>query len=183
MNSYLIWIDLEMTGVDPAKDVILEIASIVTDSHLDMVAEGPNIAISHPEEALSRMDDWCKRHHGASGLIDRIKASAHDCRDAEQMTLAFVEQHCKTGECPLCGNSVWQDRRFLVKYMPLLAEFLHYRNIDVSSIKELVRRWYPALPVFRKQKTHMALADIKESINELKYYRETVFLKIETPRD
>ena len=177
MSQNLIWIDLEMTGVDPAKDVILEIATIVTDSNLDLVAEGPNIAIKHPEEVLSRMDDWCKRHHHASGLTDRAKTSPHNCLDAEQMTLAFLGMHCKRRECPLCGNSVWQDRRFLVKYMPDLNEFLHYRNIDVSSVKELVRRWYPSVPVYEKQKTHLALMDIKESIGELKYYRETVFLK------
>ena len=177
MSQNLIWIDLEMTGVDPAKDVILEIATIVTDSNLDVVAEGPNIAVNHPEDVLSRMDDWCKRHHHASGLIDRAKASPHDALDAEQVTLEFLGLHCEPGECPLCGNSVWQDRRFLVKYMPSLEDFLHYRNIDVSSVKELVRRWYPSIPVFKKQKTHLALTDIKESISELKYYREMVFVK------
>jgi oligoribonuclease len=177
LGKDLIWIDLEMTGIHPAKDVILEIATIVTDDNLKLVAEGPNIAIRQPEEILSGMDDWCRKHHQASGLTDRVKASPHDCQAAEQITLAFVKDHCKEGECPLCGNSVWQDRRFLSKYMPSLASFFHYRIIDVSSIKELVRRWYPSLPPFEKQKTHLALTDIKESINELKYYRENVFLK------
>ncbi|MBW1895567.1 MAG: oligoribonuclease [Deltaproteobacteria bacterium] len=177
MGKDLIWIDLEMTGIHPARDVILEIATIVTDDNLELVAEGPNIAVRQPEEILSDMDDWCTKHHQASGLIDRVKTSPHDCQAAEQMTVEFVKRHCKEGECPLCGNSVWQDRRFLAKYMPSLDAFLHYRIIDVSSIKELVRRWYPSLPPFKKQKTHLALTDIKESINELKYYRENVFLK------
>jgi oligoribonuclease len=177
VDEYLIWIDLEMTGVNPEKDVILEIASVVTDSKLGLVAEGPNLAINCPEEILSSMDDWCKNHHQASGLLDRTRASAHSCQDAEQMTLAFLKRHCESGQCPLCGNSVWQDRQFLVKYMPSLADFFHYRIIDVSSIKELVRRWYPHIPPFEKQKTHLALTDIKESISELQFYRERVFLK------
>jgi oligoribonuclease len=181
LDKHLVWIDLEMTGVDPARDVILEIATIVTDNDLKLVAEGPNIAINQPEEVLSCMDDWCMTHHRASGLIDRAEASSFNCRDAEQRTLEFLQSHCEREKCPLCGNSVWQDRRFIAKYMPSLSEFFHYRNIDVSSIKELAKRWYPSLPPFQKQKSHLALMDIKESVNELKYYRENIFLKTPAP--
>lgn len=176
MNNHLIWIDLEMTGLDPEKDVILEIACVITDGNLELVAEGPDIVINHPEEILLAMDHWSWTHHKASGLLGRIETSEYDCQTAEQMTLEFVSPYCRKGRCPLCGNSVWQDRRFLVKYMPSLDEFLHYRNIDVSSIKELVKRWYPALPPFRKQKSHLALMDIRESIAELQYYRDRVFV-------
>lgn len=176
MNDHLVWIDLEMTGVDPEHDVILEIATIVTDDNLELVAEGPTIAINYPESVLSGMDDWSRRHHQASGLTDRVKGSAYDCQRAEQKTLEFLVLHCQERQSPLCGNSIWQDRRFLVKYMPKLHEFFHYRNIDVSTIKELVKRWFPSLPPFQKQKAHLALMDIKESINELKYYRQMVFL-------
>lgn len=176
MSDNLIWIDLEMTGLDPERDVIVEIASLVTDDNLELVAEGPNIAIHHPEEILSAMDQWAKTHHKDSGLLDRVKASACDCQMAEDKTLQFLSAYCGKGQCPLGGNSVWQDRRFLAKYMPSLHEFLHYRNIDVSSIKELAKRWYPSLPAFKKSKAHLALIDIKESINELKYYRDKVFL-------
>lgn len=165
-----------MTGLDPEKDVILEIACVITDGNLELVAEGPDIVINHPEEILLAMDHWSWTHHKASGLLGRIETSEYDCQTAEQMTLEFVSPYCRKGRCPLCGNSVWQDRRFLVKYMPSLDEFLHYRNIDVSSIKELVKRWYPALPPFRKQKSHLALMDIRESIAELQYYRDRVFV-------
>ncbi len=176
MKGKLIWIDLEMTGLDPGKDVILEIATMVTDDELELVAEGPNLAINQPEKLLLAMDEWGLTHHKQSGLLDRVKASPHDDRSTEQKTLEFISTHCKEGESPLCGNSVWQDRRFLIKYMPSLDRFLHYRNIDVSSIKELVRRWYPSLPPYEKKKAHLALSDIQESINELKYYRRKVFL-------
>jgi oligoribonuclease len=176
LSSKLIWIDLEMTGLDPEKHFILEIASIVTDNRLEIVAEGPNIAINYPEETLENMEEWSRHHHKESGLLDRAKASTYDCQSAEKKTLEFLSMHCKKGESPLCGNSVWQDRRFLIKHMPSLEEFLHYRNIDVSTIKELVRRWYASLPPYQKQKPHLALSDIKESINELKYYRQKVFL-------
>ena len=165
-----------MTGIDPEKHVILEISTVVTDDHLELVAQGPNIAIHQPEEVLLSMGQWAKTHHSTSGLLDRVKASPHDCKSAEQMTLDFLRLHCGKGDSPLCGNSVWQDRRFLEKYMPSLNEFLHYRNVDVSSVKELVKRWYPALPWFKKQKSHRASVDIEESINELKYYREKVFI-------
>jgi len=168
--------DLEMTVLDPEQGVILEIATVLTDDELELVAEGPNIAINHPEEILQGMDEWSKSHHEASGLIDRVKASPYNTQMAEQETLAFIQGHCKRGESLLCGNSIWQDRRFLIKHMPTLEEFLYYREIDVSSIKELVRRWYPSLPPYKKKEAHLALSDILESISELKYYREKVFL-------
>jgi len=172
----LIWIDLEMTGLDPENHVILEMASIVTDDKLEILAAGPNIVINYPEEVLREMDGWSREHHKASGLLDQVKASACDCGKAEQETLDFLSIHCEKEKSPLCGNSIWQDRRFIIKHMPSLADFFHYRNIDVSTIKELVRRWYPSLPAYEKSETHLALADIRESINELKYYREKVFL-------
>lgn len=176
MTSKLIWIDLEMTGLDPKRHFILEIASVVTDDMLEIVAEGPNIAINYPNEVFETMEEWSRTHHRDSGLLDRVKASAYDCAQAERETLAFLGRQCKEGASPLCGNSVWQDRRFLLKYMPDLESFLHYRNIDVSSVKELARRWYPSLRPYQKQKTHLALNDIKESISELKYYRKHIFL-------
>ena len=176
MNTNLIWIDLEMTGLDPETHVIVEIASIVTDGQLNILAQGPDIAINHPEHTLYSMEEWSRDHHQASGLLDRVKASSWDCRRAEEETLDFVSRYCEKGKSPLCGNSVWQDRRFLIKYMPRLEAFLHYRNIDVSSVKELVKNWYPDLPPFKKQKAHLAMSDIEESIRELIYYREYVFI-------
>ena len=176
MNARLTWIDLEMTMLDPEKGVILEIATVVTNDSLELVVEGPNIAINYPDKILQTMDAWSRDQHTSSGLLDRIKDSPYDCRRAERETLEFLSTHCKKGESPLCGNSVWQDRRFLIKHMPELEAFLHYRNIDVSSIKELVRRWYPSLPHYEKKAAHLALSDIKESIDELKYYRQKVFL-------
>ncbi len=175
MNDRLVWIDLEMTGLDPEKDLILEIATVMTDSRLGPVAEGPNITINQPEELLLSMDEWAITHHEKSGLLDDVKRSSYDCQRAEQETLEFLSIYCKKGESPLCGNSVWQDRQFLKRHMPTLEEFFHYRNIDVSSIKELVRRWYPSLPPYEKRTSHRALSDIKESINELRYYRKRVF--------
>lgn len=177
MRGRLVWIDLEMTGLDPEKSVILEIAAVVTDASLHTVAEGPDIAIHYPERVLQNMEAWSKKQHQSSGLLERVRTSSVDCRRAEQEVLGFLSKHCKKGESPLCGNTIWQDRRFLIKYMPELEAFFHYRNIDVSSIKELAKRWYPSLPVYKKKKAHLALSDIKESINELKYYREKVFRK------
>ena len=172
----LVWIDLEMTGLDPERDVIIEIASVVTDSELDVVAEGPVVAIAQPPERLDAMDEWNRTHHGASGLLERVRASRVAERDAEAATLGFLEQHVEKGAAPLCGNTIWQDRRFLARYMPELEGYLHYRNIDVSSIKELVRRWRPELMSgFVKKNEHRALADIRESIAELAYYREHFF--------
>jgi oligoribonuclease len=167
--------DLEMSGLDPEKGVILEIATIVTDDTLAIKAEGPNIAIHHSEEVLEGMELWSKTHHESSGLLSRVKTSTHDHRSAEEETLRFLARYCDKEASPLCGNSIWQDRRFLTKHMPRLEAFFHYRNIDVSSIKELVRRWYPELSAYKKQKTHLALNDIKESIGELKYYRQHIF--------
>lgn len=175
MSDHLIWIDLEMTGVDPESHVILEIATIVTDDELGLVAEGPCLAINYPEAVLSEMDEWSRTHHQASGLTDRVKASPYSSGQAEQKTLDFLRLHCQERRSPLCGNSIWQDRRFLARHMPTLHEFFHYRTIDVSSIKELVKRWYPLLPPFEKEKAHLALTDIKESIAELQYYREKIF--------
>lgn len=174
-DKYLIWLDLEMTGLDPERHVIIEIATIITDDHLDVVAQGPEIAINYPENILSLIDEWSQKQHQSSGLLHRVKTSSFTYQQAEQETLYFLGRYCKEGQCPLCGNSVWQDRRFLIKQMPRLEAFLHYRNIDVSSIKELARRWYPSLPPFQKRKTHVALDDIKESIEELRYYRLKLF--------
>lgn len=174
-QSRLIWIDLEMTGLKPEEHVILEIASVVTDDQLEIVAEGPNIAVHVRDEALDHMEDWSRIHHEKSGLLDRVRNSPDVCRSAEEKTLEFLSEHCDKDESPLCGNSVTQDRRFLYEHMPRLEAFLHYRIIDVSSIKELVKRWYPQLPAFEKRKSHRALDDIKESIEELKYYRQKVF--------
>ena len=176
MGSNLIWIDLEMTGLDPEKMVILEIASMVTDGDLNIIAEGPNMAINHPENVLNQMEEWSMTQHKASGLLDRVRSSVYDCRQGEEETLKFLSSCCVKGESPLCGNSIWQDRRFLKKYMPDLEEFFHYRMIDVSSIKELVTRWYPSIPPYEKRKDHLALSDIHESINELKFYRQRFFV-------
>jgi oligoribonuclease len=176
MGSNLIWIDLEMTGLDPETMVILEIASIVTDADLNIIAEGPHLAINYPESILDNMEEWSRNHHQASGLLERVRASKCDCSSAEQQTLKFVSAHCGKGESPLCGNTIWQDRRFLVKHMPLLESYFHYRLIDVSTIKELVARWYTNFPPYQKKKDHLALSDIRESIAELRYYREKIFV-------
>ncbi|MFW6054278.1 MAG: oligoribonuclease [Thermodesulfobacteriota bacterium] len=175
MTGSLVWIDLEMTGLDPEQHVIVEIATIITDPDLHVIEEGPHIVVHHSEDVLDRMDDWSRNHHRDSGLLDKVRASNDDCAQAEERTLSFISKYCQKGESPLCGNSVWQDRRFLTKYMPQLESFLHYRIIDVSTVKELVKRWYPDLPRFKKQKLHLALDDIHESIGEWRYYRETVF--------
>ncbi len=175
-STNLVWIDLEMTGLDPEQNVIIEIASIVTDSELNVLAEGPVFAVAQPESALVLMDDWNTRQHNASGLVARVRASTVDTSAAEQQTLAFVRQHCLPGTSPLCGNSIGQDRRFLFRYMPQLEQFFHYRSIDVSTVKELARRWRPdVLAGVRKQAKHLALEDIRESIAELQHYRQTFF--------
>lgn len=172
----LIWIDLEMTGLDPDKDRIIEIATIVTDSHLNIVAEGPNLVIKQPIELLEGMDDWNKKHHGASGLIEKVKESSITEREAEKQTLAFLKKFVKLKTSPMCGNTICQDRRFLYRYMPELENFFHYRHLDVSTVKELARRWEPQLyNSFDKEAKHQALDDIRESIDELKYYQQTFF--------
>ncbi|NLA75577.1 MAG: oligoribonuclease [Deltaproteobacteria bacterium] len=177
MGTNLTWVDLEMTGLNPDTMVILEIATVVTDANLNVIAEGPHLAINYPEEVLDRMEQWSRTHHQESGLLDRVRASKCNCAQAEQATLKFVASHFKKGESPLCGNSVWQDRRFLARHMPLLEDYLHYRIIDVSSIKELAKRWYPGFPPYQKKKEHLALNDIRESIEELKYFRKNIFIQ------
>ncbi|OZB16108.1 MAG: oligoribonuclease [Marinobacter sp. 34-60-7] len=175
-NDHLVWIDLEMTGLDPEKERIIEMASIVTDSALNIVAEGPVIAVHQPDSLLNAMDEWCTRTHDESGLTQRVKDSAISEAEAEQQTLAFLKKYLEPGKSPLCGNSIGQDRRFLVKYMPELEAFFHYRNLDVSTIKELARRWRPdVLGGVKKKGSHLALDDIRDSINELRHYRETFF--------
>ncbi len=173
----LVWIDLEMTGLDVDACTILEIATLVTDAQLNIIAEGPQLVIHHDDQVLDAMDEWNTRHHGESGLIDAVKRSTLTMAQAEKKTLAFIRQHCHRDTAPLCGNSIWQDRRFLGRYMPTLEDYLHYRVIDVSSIKEVVKRWYPdSYRNEKKQGTHRALDDIRESIEELKHYRSKVFV-------
>lgn len=178
MENNLIWIDMEMTGLDSTRDRILEIATLVTDKDLNILAEGPNLAIFQPDEVLVDMDEWNRTHHGQSGLIARVRASQETLETAEAKTLAFVGGFSQPRSSPLCGNSVWQDRRFLDRLMPGLNAFFHYRIIDVSSVKELASRWYPQLPPLKKKETHLALADIRESVEELRYYRNSIFLPI-----
>ena len=172
----LVWLDLEMTGLDPERHVIIEIATLVTDGDLNIVAEGPNLAIRRPDEDLALMDAWNVATHTKSGLVDRIKASEVDIAEAERQTLAFVRRWVTRGMAPLAGNSIGQDRRFLVREMPKFEAYLHYRNVDVSTIKELTRRWYPVGPTTpEKRQAHQALEDIRESIEELRWYRERYF--------
>ncbi len=169
----LVWMDLEMTGLDPEDNVIIEIATIITDDELNIVAEGPVLAVYQPDFELDKMDDWNVNTHGNSGLVERVKNSSVSMAEAEKQTLDFITQYVKKGNSPLCGNSIHQDRRFLVKQMPVLEEFMHYRNIDVSTLKELAKRWKPSiLQGFKKSGSHKALDDILESIAEMKYYRE-----------
>ncbi|OSN03474.1 oligoribonuclease [Lonsdalea britannica] len=172
-ENNLIWIDLEMTGLDPERDRIIEIATLVTDAHLNVLAEGPTLAVHQPDSQLALMDDWNVRTHTGSGLVDRVKASTYDENAAAQETIAFLRQWVPEGKSPICGNSVGQDRRFLFRYMPELESYFHYRYLDVSTLKELARRWKPEiLTGFKKQNTHQALDDIRESVSELAYYRE-----------
>jgi oligoribonuclease len=174
--EHLIWIDLEMTGLSPDSDLIIEIATVVTTAQLEVVAEGPVIAIHQEEGALARMDEWNQRHHGASGLLARVRASGATAADAERQTLGFLAQYVPAGVSPMCGNSICQDRRFLARHMPSLERFFHYRNLDVSTVKELAKRWAPQVAAgVAKQNAHLALADIHDSIAELRHYRRQLF--------
>ncbi len=174
----LIWIDLEMTGLNPDTDVIIEIATIVTDANLNVLAEGPSLAIHQPVAVMDAMDEWCTRQHGQSGLTQRVLDSQVSVSDAEQQTLAFLRQYLPEGASPMCGNSIGQDRRFLWRYMPELEAFFHYRNLDVSTLKELAKRWKPEVAAgVVKKGSHLAMDDIRDSIAELQHYRDH-FLKI-----
>ncbi len=174
----LIWIDLEMTGLNPDADVILEIATIVTDKHLEVLAEGPVIAIHQADRLLGGMDDWNKKQHGGSGLLARVRTSMTGVAAAEHATLGFLDTWVEAGRSPMCGNGICQDRRFLARTMPRLEKFFHYRNLDVSTLKELALRWAPQVAQgVKKSSTHLALDDVRESIAELRHYREH-FLRI-----
>jgi len=174
----LIWIDLEMTGLDTQNDLIIEIATIVTDANLNILAEGPVMAIHQSDDVLSGMDEWNTKQHGQSGLVDRVKQSAINEGEAEAKTIEFLQEFVPAGSSPMCGNSICQDRRFLARCMPKLEDYFHYRNLDVSSLKELARRWSPEVyKGYDKQGTHLALDDIRDSIRELVYYREH-FIKL-----
>ena len=177
-TDLIVWMDMEMTGLDPGKEHIIEMATIITDGNLVEIATGPELVVHQPDEVLAAMDDWNKKHHGGSGLVARVKASTITDEEAEAQTLAFINAHVGPKDRPvLAGNSIHQDRRFIRRYMPLLEKRLHYRMIDVSTIKELARRWFPQLISKQPQKkeTHRALDDIRESIDELRYYRAHVF--------
>jgi len=172
-SQNLIWIDLEMTGLNPDTDLIIEIATVVTDKDLNILAQGPVIAVNQTDDALAAMDDWNQKHHGQSGLIDRVKASTINDAEAERLTIEFLKDWVPENTSPICGNSIGQDRRFLYRYMPKLEAYFHYRNIDVSTLKELAARWAPQIKDgFKKESSHQALDDIIESIEELRYYRE-----------
>ena len=175
----LIWIDLEMTGLDTQNDLIIEIATIVTDAELNILAEGPMIAVHQPDSVMAGMDEWNTKQHGGSGLTERVKKSQYNEQQAEQETIDFLRQYVPAKASPMCGNSICQDRRFLARCMPELEAFFHYRNLDVSSIKELVKRWKPEIASgLTKQSSHLAMDDVKDSINELIYYR-THFMNLE----
>lgn len=174
-DDNLIWIDLEMTGLDPDRDYIIELATIITDSKTRVLAEGPVMAIHQSDEVLSAMDEWNTEQHEKSGLTQRVRRSILTEAEAQRLTLEFLRRYVGPGKSPMCGNSICQDRRFLYRHMPQLERYFHYRNLDVSTVKELVRRWYPGVKPFEKESSHLALADIRESVEELRYYRREVF--------
>ena len=177
-QNALVWLDMEMTGLDPERDRIIELAMVITNSQLEVIAESVAWAVHQPESVLAGMDDWNKKMHGKSGLIDKVKASALGEAEIEPQALDFLKRHVPTGKSPMCGNSICQDRRFMARYMPKLESYFHYRNLDVSTLKELCKRWTPEIAKgVKKGGKHEALADIYESIEELKYYR-THFLKV-----
>ena len=178
-KSNLVWIDLEMTGLDPTRDVILEAAVLITDAQLEIIASGPVIAVQRSTTELAVMNEWNRRTHHGSGLIKRVRDSDVSVEQAEQEILEFVQQWTLKGSSPLCGNSIHQDKRFLYQEMPKLVDWLNYRLVDVSTVKELAKRWYPELPKFVKQESHRALDDIQESIAELRWYREQVFKPVD----
>lgn len=171
----MVWIDLEMTGLDLSTESIIEIATIITDGELNIIAQGPNLAIKVSEELLANMDDWNTSHHTSSGLVERIRSEGVSLEEAIKKTCDFLEQHVEPGKSPLCGNSIHNDRAFLAKEMPEVLDLLHYRIVDVSTIKELVNRWYPDLQRYRKKEAHKALDDIIESVEELRHYRQHIF--------
>ena len=177
-SDNLVWIDLEMTGLDPETDTILEIATIITDGQLNLIAEGPVIAVHHSDTVLENMNEWCIKTHGETGLTERVRQSTVTLAEAEQASLAFIKEHVDSGVSPMCGNSIGQDRRFLNRYMKELHDFFHYRNIDVSTLKELARRWKPELlESYTKKGSHLAIEDIRESIEEMRHYQKH-FIKL-----
>jgi oligoribonuclease len=176
-SNNLVWLDLEMTGLDPESDRILEIATVITDNNLNVIAEGPVFAIHHRDSILAKMDEWCTKQHGSSGLSDRVRKSRISTKKAEKMTLEFIQKYVPVGKSPLCGNSISQDRRFLYRYMPDLEKHLHYRNFDVSVLKIIAKRWYPKIAKgFHKKTKHQALSDIYDSIEEMKYYTQHLLI-------
>ena len=177
-NDHLIWLDLEMTGLDPSTDRIIEIATVITDKQLSIIAEGPNLAIHQTDEVLSGMDEWNQTHHGNSGLLERVKDSDITEEDATKLTLEFLRSHIDPKQSPMCGNSICQDRRFLANYMPELENYFHYRNLDVTSVKIIGNAWMPRIiEAYKKYPNHTALADVYDSINELRFYKEKLFIK------